>query len=136
MPLRKETLGTSRQFEDGTVGFLGPIDHTISIPVDLTQFTNKEIDADGYLKPYIPLTRAGELLATGDFVYGVTVERRKVADDNAAGSISALGTEDIAIALICCVVRDIAEDVLDRVYTADELAGFDEAGSKCVLVDV
>jgi hypothetical protein len=137
MPLRKETLGTARQFEDGTVGFLGPIDHTISIPVDLTQFTNKEIDDDGYLKPYIPLDRAGAMIGGSPaFVFGVTVERRKVADDNATDTIAALGTEDIAVALICCVVRDIAEDVLDRAYTANELAGFDRAGSKSVLVDV
>jgi len=136
MPLKKETIGTSRQFEDGTVGFLGPIDHTISIPVDLTQFTDKEIDEFGYLKPYIPLQRDGTMLGSSDFVYGVTVERRKVADDNESATIAALGIEDIAIALICCVVRDIAEDVLDRAYTAAEVAGFDLAGSKCVLVDV
>lgn len=133
MPIVKTVVGAVTDIEDGTVGFLGPHDHSISIPVDLSQFTNKEIDADGYLKPYIPLTRAGILVAAG-YVYGVTVERRKVADDNETATIAALGTEDIAIHLRATVVRHIAEDVLDRAYTSAEIAGFVAAGSQSILI--
>lgn len=114
--------------------FVGPVNHTVAIEVDLSALTDDEIDAKGYLKPAIPLTKDGALLATGDFVYGVTVEEVKVAADNAAGTIAALGTQQIAVALICAVNEDLAEDILGRAYTADEIAGFDLAGSKCVLI--
>lgn len=136
MPLRQKELGTVRTILNGGGDlFLGPIDHTVAVPVDLTQFTNKEIDADGYLKPGIPLTRLGAMVAGSPaFVYGVTVEHRKVAEDNASATIAALGTEDIAVALDAHVVRHIGEDILDRAYTANEIAGFDRAGSKCHLI--
>jgi hypothetical protein len=137
MPGIKKTVLSSPIDLAGNDGWIGPIDHTIAIPVDLTQFTAKEIDADGFLKPYIPLTRAGVMIgASPAFVYGITVAPFKVAEDNATATIAALGTVDVPVALIACVNRDFAEDILDRVYTANELAGFDRAGSKCVLVDV
>lgn len=136
MPGIKKTVLTEATDLAGPDLFLGPVDHTMAIPVDLTQFTDEEIDSDGNLKPGIPLTRAGELLGSGDFVFGVTIEKFKVAEDNVTDTIAGLGTEDIPVALISCVVRDVAEDILGRAYTADELAGFDIAGSKTVLVDV
>lgn len=134
MPIIKESLGAVRDMEDGTVGFLGPHDHSIAIQVDLSQFTNKEIDADGYLKPYIPLARDGTLCGAADYVYGVTAERVKVADDNADATIAALGDQDIAVHLRATVVRAIAEDVLDRAYTADEIDAFITAGSQSILI--
>jgi hypothetical protein len=136
--IRKTVLSSATDIAGTSDLFLGGnVQYTVAIPVDLTQFTNKEIDADGYLKPGIPLTRAGEMLGAGDFVYGVTVEAFKVADDNETTTIAALSEAfDVPVTLLCAVVRDIAEDVLDRAYTADELAGFDVAGSKCILVDV
>ena len=75
MPIRKQTLTTG--FQSGVNPFVGPIDHTVSVPVDLSAMTNKEIDEDGYLKPAIPLTKAGALLDTADPVFGVTVEAIK-----------------------------------------------------------
>lgn len=129
-------LGTT----SGTQGFIyespfiGPVDHQVAIEVDLTQFTDDEIDQDGYLKPGIPLTDAGELLGSGDFVFGVTIEEVKVADDNESATIAALGTQQVAIALICAVNRAVAEAMLGRAYTAAEAAGFNIAGSKCVLI--
>lgn len=138
MPGIRKTVISSPADLYGNDWHLGPIDHTVAIPVDLTQFTDDEIDADGYLKPGIPLDRTGLMIgASPAFVYGVTVEAFKVADDNATATIAALSDAfDVPIALICCVVRDVAEDILGRAYTADEIAGFDRAGSKCVLVDV
>src|SRR6187549_4102790 len=101
MPLRNTSKGAVRDLTLGTDLFLpGYAMGQISIPVDLTQFTNKEIDADGYLKPGIPLARTGILVAGSPaFVYGVTSEHRKVADDNETATIAALGTEDIAVFL-------------------------------------
>lgn len=136
MPIKKTVIDTAADLAGTSDIFLGPFDHTVAIPVDLSQFTPKEIDSDGNLKPGIPLTRDGAMIGAGDFVYGVTAESFKVADDGLQATIDALETVDVPIALICCVVRDLAEDVLDRAYTADEIAGFDLAGSKCVLVDV
>ena len=141
MPGIKKTVLTEAQDLAGTSDLFLPqsVQYTVAIPVDLTQFTDKEIDADGNLKPGIPLTRAGLMLdgTVGEFVYGVTVESFKVAADNATLTIADLSDAfDVPVSLLCAVVRDIAEDVLDRAYTADELAGFDAAGSKCILVDV
>lgn len=133
MPLRNEDVLVHRDYVGGTDGFVGPIDHTVAVPVNLSLLTNKEIDANGYLKPYIPLTKAGALVTAGS-VFGVTVEHVKVAVDNAAATIAALGTEDVAVATICQVNRAYAEDVLDRVYTAAELAGMAPGASGVVLL--
>lgn len=43
--------------------FLGPLNHTAAIDVDLSNLTDDEIDAKGYLKPGVPLSRAGALVA-------------------------------------------------------------------------
>jgi hypothetical protein len=43
--------------------FVGPVNHTAAIDVDLTGLTSDEIDAKGYLKPGVPLSRAGALIA-------------------------------------------------------------------------
>ncbi len=132
-PLRSEVVLTGRDYVGGTDGFVGPIDHTVSVPVNLSLLTNKEIDANGYLKPYVPLTKAGILVTAGS-VFGLTNEHVKVAVDNAAGTISALGTEDVTVATICQVNRAYAEDVLDRAYTAAELAGMAPGMSGVVLL--
>lgn len=115
--------------------FVGPINHTVSIDVDLTALTSDEIDAKGYLKPGLPLDKAGALVgAAPAFVYGIVVEATKVAEGNAAGDISGAGTQMITVALISAVNKDVVEDNLARALTADELAGFDRAGSKTVLI--
>lgn len=212
--------------------FVGPINHTESLAVPLSGLTNKEIDAKGWLKPGVPLTKAGALVATEtvstpgaasaaggntgngtvgsisgrfgapaetitltaitaaanggtfrvegtesgnlgvatvgvafnsgtigftiadgatdfvvgdkftivvvggvmDAVRGVTVEAVKVADDNAAPTIAALGTQHIAVATIGQVNRDIIEDILNRSLTAAEVAGFDEPGCSVKLI--
>ena len=134
MPLRNVTLSAARDLAGGTDGFVGPVDHTVAVPVLLTNMTNKEIDSDGYLKPYIPFTKAGILVGSTVAVFGVSVEHIKVANDNVAGTIAALGTIDVVVATICQINRAIAEDVLDRAYTANELAGFLLAGSHIVLL--
>lgn len=133
MPLKQETVSAGRDFAGGTDGFVGPINHTVPVAVDLSLLTNKEIDADGYLKPYIPFTAAGILVASGS-VFGVSVEHIKVADDNADATIAALGTIDVAVATICQINQAIAEDVLDRAYTSAEKAGMAPGASGVVLL--
>jgi hypothetical protein len=43
--------------------FVGPINHTESLAVPLSGLTADEIDAKGWLKPGVPLTKAGALVA-------------------------------------------------------------------------
>jgi hypothetical protein len=113
--------------------FVGPIDHTVAIDVDLTAMTTGEIDAYGYLKPGIPLLKTGAKVTAGA-VFGVTVEAIKVAADNAGATIAALGTIRVAVATVGQVNQDVCEDNLERVFTAAEIAGFNLAGSKLVLL--
>lgn len=120
---------------DGFYGspFVGPVDYAYAIQVDLSALTADEIDAFGFLKPGVPLTAAGALVGTGDKLHGVTVEAMKVAADNQTATIAALGTIDVPVVVIGMVNRDIAEDILGRAYTADEVAGF--AASNIVLTN-
>lgn len=135
MPMRVEVLTSARDLVHGTDGFVGRVEHTVAVPVLLTAMSNKEIDSDGYLKPYIPFTKAGALIAnTSTPVFGVSVEHIRVARANDATTIAALGTIDVAVATICQLNRAYAEDVLDRAYNANELAGFALAGSHIVLL--
>lgn len=113
----------------------GPSNHVVSVRVNIANLTVNEIDSDGVLRPGVPLTRAGALVGVAPaFVYGVTPFAFKlpIKDNSVANRV---GTFDVPVATICMVNRDIAEDVLGRAYTADEVAGFDRAGSKCVLID-
>lgn len=122
--------------DDYGLPFIGPVHHTASVPILLTIMSNKEIDSKGYLRPGIPISDTNILVGIAPaFVYGVTVAPIKVAADNAAGTIAALGTIWVAVATICQVNRALAEAILERVYTANEIAGFERAGSKCVLID-
>ena len=115
--------------------FVGPVDHTAVLDVPLSALTDDEIDSQGNLKPGIPLTKAGALVGVAPaFVYGVTVEAVKVAADNASATIAALGTIHVTVSTIAMVKKDMVEDILGRALTADELAGFDRAGSKHVLL--
>lgn len=134
MPLTRRDLMTSGEIYP--LPFVGPYNHTHAISINLTQFTSNEIDADGYLKPGIPLDAAGALVGIAPaYVFGVTIEPLKVADDNAAATIAALGSVDIALATIGQVNRAAVEDILGRVLTADEVAGFARAGSKMHLLE-
>lgn len=116
--------------------FVGPINHTAQIEVDITALSDDEIDSKGYLKPGVPFRRAGTLVSGGgQFVFGVTIEPLKVADSNSAEDIAAASAAaNVAVATICQINRALAEDQLGRAYTANELAAFDAAGSRCVLL--
>ena len=63
-----------------TSPFIGPVDHTLHVLLDISTFTTDEIDADGYLKPGVPIA----LLANGKGV--------GIGDEAAAGS--AVATAD------------------------------------------
>lgn len=117
--------------------FVGPIDHTAHVKVDISGLTVDEVDVNGYLKPGVPLTQAGILVASG-FVFGVTVEAAKLPLVTVPPTNTTLGTETgdcfVAVGTIGQVSQDIAEDTLGRAYTTAEKAGFDAAGSKLTLI--
>ena len=115
--------------------FLGPVDHEYQLLVDLSALTSREIDALGYLKPGVPFTRAGGLVgAAPAFPFAVTFEAIKVAEGNTAPIIAALPDMWIGVGLYGAVIQDAAKFNLGADYTANEIAGFDRAGSKLVLL--
>jgi hypothetical protein len=127
---------TTLTSEGDTYGnpFIGPVNHTMTVRLDVSGLTNDEVDANGYIKPGTPLLSTGLLVsAPAQVVYGVVIEPIKVAAGNAAGDLSGATDIDIAIGTIGQVNRDIVEDNLGRVLTADEIAGFDLAGSHLKL---
>lgn len=204
--------------------FVGPVNHTVAIDVNIANLTAFEVDAKGTLKPGVPLTAAGaklaaptasspaaavadggntgmatigslqgrvgapaetitvlatvtggagvgkasvtgsvsgylgeatvgtlfvspviELLITDgtpdltagdsytiavtagatDRLYGVTVEAMKLVASNS--DTDRVGTFQVAVATLGLVNRDMVEDILGRVLTAQELAGFAES---------
>lgn len=133
MPIRVTT--PSGAGLDYASPFLGPVDHTIQVNVTLTGLTANEIDKYGYLKPGVPFAADGTSVGVGEFVYGVNPEAVKVAPDNSAASLAALTTQQIALAVEGVVLRDVVEDMLGRALTADEVAGFNLAGSQLRLTN-
>lgn len=117
--------------------FVGEVDKTLHVKADLSQFTTDEVDAFGQLKPGVPLTSGGILVAVNNAVYGVTVEAVKLPLAVVPPTNTSLGSETadclVAVATHVNVNRDIAEDNLGRAYSAAEIAGFAYAGSTCKL---
>lgn len=113
--------------------FVGPINHTVAITVDVSTLSDDEVDANGYLKPGVILQQNGDLVnGTSQIAYGAVVEAVKVAADNSAlGSV----TDDVqvAVALFCVINRDILEDSLGRALTSNELAAVNAAGSHVAI---
>jgi hypothetical protein len=114
--------------------FRSPINATMQLRVDVSGLTANEVDVDGYLKPGVPLARDGTLVGAAEAVRGCNVEAVKIAADNAPATLAAANDVDVAVATFVVVSQDILEDILGRVLTAAEIAGFDLAGSHCVLV--
>lgn len=116
--------------------FIGGVNHPAQITVDVSGLTTNEVDQFGYLKPGVPLTKTGVLVgASPAFVYGVTFEAQKIVPDNPTNTTLGAVTVDpiITVNTVGHVNRDVIEDNLGRALTANEIAGFDAAGSKIAL---
>ena len=103
------------------------------LKLDVSTLSVNEVDADGYLKPGVPLQKDGTLVsAAGQSVYGITIAPIKIRQDNTA---LAADTSDpvIAISTIALVNLDIVEDNLGRPLSANELAAFNGAGCRIQL---
>jgi hypothetical protein len=108
---------------------------TLHVKVDVSALTNKEIDAQGFLKPGVPLSLAGILLtgAAGE-VPCVSIEPIKVAASNSNADIAAITNDPfVALAVNGVLNRDIMEDNLDRVLSVAEIAALNGPNSKLVL---
>lgn len=114
--------------------FVGEILGTDMVVVDISDLTIAEVDADGYLKPGVPFQKNGSTVGNTHVVWGVTIEPIKLPHATIPPTDVSLaadtGTCPVAVGF-GLVNRDLAEDVLGRAYTADEIAGFDLAGSNC-----
>lgn len=114
--------------------FVGEIQGTDMVKVDISDLTTKEVDADGYIKPGVPLDKSGNLVGSAVAVWGVTIEAIKLNHATIPPTDVSLaadtGTSAVAVGFGLCN-RDIMEDNLGRALTADEIAGFDLAGSNC-----
>lgn len=131
MPLTRTAVSTESTGY-ATVGlFVGPVDHTAQITIDVSTLDNTVVDADGYLKPGTLLRVDGSIVSdTGQIGFGVVMEPIKVHTSNASlGSVTA----DVqgAVATIGQVNRDIGEDNLGRAYSANEIAAF--AAASCLV---
>lgn len=113
--------------------FVGPVDHTDVVVVDISDLTILEVDTLGYLKPGVPFVKAGDPVTAGLPVYGVTLEAIKLNHATVPPTDVSLaadtGTQQVALGTHGIVNRDICEDNLGRALTADEIAGFALAGS-------
>jgi hypothetical protein len=133
MPLAIETTAGGRAYANP---FIGGVDHPAQIKVDVSGLTIDEVDQFGYLKPGVPLAKTGILVgADPAFVYGMTFEAQKIVPDNPTNVTLAAVTADpiITINTVGHANRDVIEDNLGRALTANEIAGFDRAGSKIAL---
>lgn len=105
--------------------FIGPIDHTTTVRVDVSGLDNKAVDSKGWLKPGVILTRTGALAGDGETDalkgFGAVVEAVKVAEGNTTALLGAGSDIDVAVAVICVINRDILEDSLGRALTTHEL---------------
>lgn len=125
--------------EQSTYGhpFVGECLATDVVVLDISDLTTNEVDADGYVKPGLPLAKAGDTVGSGVPVYGVTLEPIKLTHATVPPTNASLaadtGTMQIAVGTHGLVNRDICEDNLGRALTADEIAGFALAGSNLHL---
>lgn len=133
MPLKIESTAGGRAYGNP---FIGGVNHPAQITVDVSGLTTDEVDEFGYLKAGVPLTKAGILVgASPAFVYGVTFEAQKIVPVNPTNDTLAAVTADpiITVNTVGHINRDVAEDNLGRALSANEIAGFDAAGSKIAL---
>ena len=112
--------------------FVGKILNTDVVKVDLSDLSDEEVDADGYIKPGVPLDKDGNIIGSGVPVWGVTIEPIKVASGGTDAILDAATDCFVTVGFGLCN-RDVMEDNLGRVLSADEIAGFALAGSNCRL---
>lgn len=132
MPIRITNRTTRRAY---TNPFLRDAEGPLYVVVDVSTLTAAHVDQDGFLKPGVVLTRAGTVPgANNTDRVGVLPEPIKVADSNVG--LAAIPDDRNVMVVVYTrgtLNRDIAEDNLERGYTADELAALNGAHSHVIL---
>jgi len=114
--------------------FVGPILGTDVVQCDISDLTINEVDQDGFIKPGVPLMKDGSVVGASGIVWGVVIEPTKIIHATMPPTNVSLaadvGTSPVVVGFGLCN-RDVMEDNLGRVLNANEIAGFDLAGSNC-----
>lgn len=127
MPMSVTSVATAGEIHPSP--FVGPINHTVGIKVDVSALTSNEVDANGYLKPGVILQQTGAPIgAPAQIAYGAVVEAVKVHTDNTTLA-GVTADVEVAVGLYVLINRDIVEDSLGRALSADELSAVNAAGS-------
>jgi len=122
--------------------FIGPMDHTLTVPVKLNGLTAAEVDSNGYIKPSIPFKIDGGLCngAAGEYVYGASVEAVDASHLTGANptnaSLAALPNSavvPVAVGLIGIYNRPQGVDNLGRALSPNEEAAFLAPGCKLAI---
>jgi hypothetical protein len=130
-PIVKTTAGATG-YGKVFVGTPGPPMH---VKVDLSGLTIGEVDADGNLKPGVPLTSAGVLVGANAIAAIVISEPTPLNLGTIPPTNTTLGSETgdhlVAGFTSGLLNLDVIEDNLGRALTSDEKAGLDTiAGSR------
>jgi len=121
--------------------FVGPVDHTEQILLDVSTFDTEEVDADGYIKAGTPvqLTGAvgtgpvkGALVTNADQQAGVVFEGIKIAASNAPAVLAAAPNVEVAVAHMCAINRHRVEDILGRALSAAELSALNRGNVRVI----
>lgn len=114
--------------------FVGDVNQFGHIKVDVSALTSREVDANGYLKPGVPIALDGLLLGAANVKqFGVVFEPIKIHSDNT--TLAGVTADPfIACALHGTINRDIAEDNMGAVYNANELSAFIGLASRFTLL--
>ena len=133
MPLSVVKTAGTTTYGHPIVGTPGPL---LQVVVDISGLTTAEVDADGFLKPGVPFTSGGILVASG-FIYAINPEPIKIVDYVPTDVLLAADTATIPVGMVTggVINRDIVEDNLGRAMTAAEIAGAAAAGSQFTLTN-
>lgn len=109
--------------------FVGPLDFTVHVPLDVSALTNTLVDQKGKLKPGAVLTPAG---TPPDGTEGETavlnLETIRVAEGNSTAALEAAADRTIACLAIGIAKRAVLEENLGRELSANELAALKAGG--------
>lgn len=127
-------LGFSKTASDANYGnpFLSRNDDLDHVKLDVSTLSIDMVDANGFLKPGVPLLKTGAAVSGASQVaHGVTVEATRLPGRTNNTGLGADTTDPlIAVTTHALINRDIAEDNLGRAYSTDELAALDAGGFK------
>lgn len=127
MPLTY-TLKSAGGTNYATLGmFVGPMNHTAQIVLDVSTLTSNEVDANGYLKPGVPLNRQGDRIVDGVF------QKFFAAAGGAAGAITVTGITTLDQLLRVYDVEDPA-DLTDE-FTISDADEIDNTGGTATTGD-